>query len=73
MEKGGAPPIAGAVRVGLVMQLQQAVGAAAIAAADEHILTSARRTWSSCPNLVLLGMGMGMGMGIGMGIGYPIG
>ena len=41
--------------MGLAMQLQHAVGHAAIAAAEARILAAARAAWGEHPNLVLLG------------------
>ena len=41
--------------MGLAMQLQHAVGHAAIAAAEARILDAARAAWGDHPNIVLLG------------------
>ena len=54
-EEGGTPAIVGAVRVGLAMQLQHAVGHAALGDAEARILAAARAAWGDHPNLVLLG------------------
>ena len=56
-EEAGTPPIIGAVRVALCMQLQQAVGWRAIAQADERLLHRMAAAWGSHPNLALLGHG----------------
>ena len=46
-EEAGTPPIIGAVRVALCMQLQQAVGWRAIAQADERLLHRMAAAWGS--------------------------
>jgi selenocysteine lyase/cysteine desulfurase len=54
-EEGGTPPIIGAIRAGLAMQLQRAVGAAAIAAADARLLQRARTCWTAHGRIAILG------------------
>jgi selenocysteine lyase/cysteine desulfurase len=54
-EQGGTLPIVGAIRAGLCMQLQTAVGASVIGAADAYIVEQVRLKWAHHPNLVLLG------------------
>ena len=54
-EEGGTPAIIGAIRAGLVMQLQKAVGPPAIAAADAAILAAARAAWGEHPRIAILG------------------
>ena len=54
-EEGGTPAIVGAIRAGLVIQLQKAVGAAAIAQADGAILAAARAAWGKHPMIAILG------------------
>ena len=64
-EEAGTPPIIGAVRVALCMQLQQAVGWRAIAQADERLLHRMAAAWGSHPNLALLGHGARAGASAG--------
>ena len=54
-EEGGTPAIIGAIRAGLVMQLQKAVGAPAIARADHAILERAYAAWGAHPHIAILG------------------
>lgn len=54
-EEGGTPAIVGAVRVGLAMQLQHAVGVSAMAAAENRILAAAHAAWGPIEPLVILG------------------
>eukprot|EP00962_Isochrysis_galbana_P015278 scaffold4388_cov94-Isochrysis_galbana.AAC.1 len=53
--QGGTPPVVGAIRAGLVLQLHAAVGAAAIAAADAAIVANLTARLSRVPGLILLG------------------
>ena len=64
-EEAGTPPIIGAVRVALCMQLQQAVGWRAISQADERLLHRMAAAWGSHPNIALLGHGARAGASAG--------
>eukprot|EP00315_Gephyrocapsa_oceanica_P046214 CAMPEP_0185537682 /NCGR_PEP_ID=MMETSP1366-20130426/110565_1 /TAXON_ID=38817 /ORGANISM="Gephyrocapsa oceanica, Strain RCC1303" /LENGTH=536 /DNA_ID=CAMNT_0028149401 /DNA_START=1 /DNA_END=1608 /DNA_ORIENTATION=- len=54
-EEGGTPAIVGAIRAGLALQLQKAVGAAVIAEADAALLAATRAAWGAHPRLAILG------------------
>lgn len=54
-EEGGTPAIIEAVRAGLVFQLKEAVGVAAIRAAEERLLRRAVEAWRAEPALEILG------------------
>jgi selenocysteine lyase/cysteine desulfurase len=54
-EEGGTPAIIEAIRAGLVFQLKQTVGAAAIEEREHHFVTRAIASWSGDPNLEVLG------------------
>ncbi|KAL9973375.1 hypothetical protein ACROYT_G019827 [Oculina patagonica] len=54
-EEAGTPAIVGAIRAGLVFQLKQEIGSAAIMAREEDLCRRALASWSSSSNLVLLG------------------
>ncbi len=54
-EEGGTPAIIESIRAGLVFQLKEAVGVAAIQEAEEDFLSRAIRTWTLEPNIELLG------------------
>ncbi|KOO20832.1 cysteine desulfurase [Chrysochromulina tobinii] len=54
-EEGGTPSIVGAIRAGLVLQLQKAVGAPAIARADGALLGACRAAWGRHPRIAILG------------------
>lgn len=54
-EEGGTPAIIESIRAGLVFQLKQTVGVAAIRAAESALLKDALSAWSSHPRLELLG------------------
>jgi selenocysteine lyase/cysteine desulfurase len=52
---GGTPPIVGAIRTGLALQLQSAVGLTALSAADQRTVRMLVKRWQECPNLIMLG------------------
>ncbi len=54
-EEGGTPAIIESIRAGLVFQLKDAVGIAAIRTAEENFLTRAIQAWSEEPRIELLG------------------
>ncbi len=54
-EEGGTPSIIGAIRAGLVFQLKEAVGAKAILARERGFIGRAIASWSTNPNLLILG------------------
>ena len=54
-EEGGTPAIIGAIRAGLVFQLKEAVGYANIRAKEENFIKRAIASWSSNPNIQILG------------------
>ena len=54
-EEGGTPNVVGCIRTGLVMQLQYAVGYAAIDALESAMANEARRVWSAHPNIAVAG------------------
>ena len=54
-EEGGTPAIVGAIRAGLVLQLQKEVGAKAIARADGAILSACSAAWQGHPRIAILG------------------
>jgi selenocysteine lyase/cysteine desulfurase len=54
-EEGGTPAIIEAIRAGLVFQLKQAVGPEAIRSREESLIRRAISSWSSNPNIELLG------------------
>ena len=54
-EEGGTPPILGAIRTGMVFQLQTALGHEAIAAREAELVQRAHQVWDGVDNLVLLG------------------
>ena len=54
-EEGGTPAIIEAIRAGLVFQLKDAVGTDAIRAKEESFIRRAIQSWSSNPNIQLLG------------------
>ena len=54
-EEGGTPPILGAIRVALTMQLHHAVGLESIHAAETRTVGAAVAAWGAEPNLVVLG------------------
>jgi selenocysteine lyase/cysteine desulfurase len=54
-EEGGTPAIIESVRAGLVFQLKQAVGAAAIRSAEEEFLARAVAAWRAEPSIEILG------------------
>jgi len=54
-EEGGTPAIIESVRAGLVFQLKQAVGHAAIYARERAFIDRAIARWSAHPNLEILG------------------
>ena len=54
-EEGGTPEIVGAIRAGLVFQLKDSVGHAAIRATEEHYIRRAIDRWSNHPNIQVLG------------------
>jgi selenocysteine lyase/cysteine desulfurase len=54
-EEGGTPAIVESIRAGLVFQLQQAVGAAAIAEREGSFVRRAIRSWRANPAIELLG------------------
>jgi len=54
-EEGGTPAIVESIRAGLVFQLKQAVGWETIRAREESFIRRAIASWSTNPNLVILG------------------
>jgi len=54
-EEGGTPAIVESIRAGLVMQLKQAVGVAAIRAREEDLLHRALTRWRANPAIEILG------------------
>lgn len=54
-EEGGTPAIIESIRAGLVFQLKEAVGTAAIFEREEHFLRRAIARWSQSPYLEVLG------------------
>lgn len=54
-EEGGTPAIIEAIRAGLVFQLKQAVGSAAIRAREEDFLRRAITAWAAEPSIEILG------------------
>lgn len=54
-EEGGTPAIIESIRAGLVFQLKEAVGVAAIQEAEEKFLSKAIRGWALEPSIELLG------------------
>jgi selenocysteine lyase/cysteine desulfurase len=54
-EEGGTPAIIESIRAGLVFQLKEAVGIAAIQESEEDFLSRAIRTWSLEPSIEILG------------------
>lgn len=54
-EEGGTPAIIESIRAGLVFQLKQAVGWQTIRNREEHFIRRAIASWSSNPNLEILG------------------
>ncbi len=54
-EEGGTPAIIESIRAGLIFQLKDAVGIAAIQSAEEDFLARAIRAWSEEPQIELLG------------------
>jgi hypothetical protein len=54
-EEGGTPAIIESVRAGLVFQLKEAVGAAAIRELEESFIRRAIAAWDKNPNIQLLG------------------
>jgi selenocysteine lyase/cysteine desulfurase len=54
-EEGGTPAIIESIRAGLVFQLKEAVGAAAIRERELDLLQRAIASWSTNPNLTILG------------------
>ncbi|HWO17329.1 MAG TPA: aminotransferase class V-fold PLP-dependent enzyme [Kofleriaceae bacterium] len=54
-EEGGTPAIVESIRAGLVFQLHEAVGIAAIREREEALVRRALASWSREPNLVILG------------------
>ncbi len=54
-EEGGTPAIIGSIRAGLVFQLKQAVGAAAIKERETDYIQRAIRTWTENPDIRILG------------------
>jgi selenocysteine lyase/cysteine desulfurase len=54
-EEGGTPAIVESIRAGLVFQLKQAVGVAAIREREEDFIRRAIARWHSVPNLEILG------------------
>jgi selenocysteine lyase/cysteine desulfurase len=54
-EEGGTPAIVESIRAGLVFQLKEAVGHAAIRAREEDFIRRAIASWSQNPNLIILG------------------
>ena len=54
-EEGGTPEILGAIRAGLVFQLKDAVGTDLIRMREHRFIRKAIESWSSNPNLRILG------------------
>ncbi|HZD71486.1 MAG TPA: aminotransferase class V-fold PLP-dependent enzyme, partial [Actinomycetes bacterium] len=54
-EEGGTPAIVESIRAGLVFQLKQAVGVEAIQARERSFIRRAIASWSTNPNIELLG------------------
>src|ERR1041385_1272799 len=54
-EEGGTPAIIESIRAGLVFQLKEAVGAEAIRERELELLQRAIASWSTNPNLTILG------------------
>jgi selenocysteine lyase/cysteine desulfurase len=54
-EEGGTPAIIESIRAGLVFQLKNAVGVEAIRGREEDFIRRAIASWSTNPNLVILG------------------
>lgn len=54
-EEGGTPAIIESIRAGLVFQLKEAVGVAAIRDGEERLLRRAVAAWSDTPNIEILG------------------
>ncbi|MEZ4399388.1 MAG: aminotransferase class V-fold PLP-dependent enzyme [Kofleriaceae bacterium] len=54
-EEGGTPAIIESIRAGLVFQLKEAVGWQTIRAREEDFIHRAIASWSTNPNLVILG------------------
>ena len=54
-EEGGTPAIVESIRAGLVFQLKEEVGIAAITAREESFVQRALAAWSTNPNLWVLG------------------
>eukprot|EP00118_Oscarella_pearsei_P017421 m.172220 g.172220 ORF g.172220 m.172220 type:complete len:899 (+) comp39084_c0_seq8:2372-5068(+) len=54
-EEGGTPDIVGSIRVGLVFQLKQSIGADVIEAKEEELVTYGMSYFADHPNIVLLG------------------
>jgi selenocysteine lyase/cysteine desulfurase len=54
-EEGGTPAIIESIRAGLVFQLKEAVGAAAIREREEQLVERAIASWSKNDNLTILG------------------
>lgn len=54
-EEGGTPAIIESIRAGLVFQLKEAVGHEAIRKRERSLIQEAISTWSSHPNLTILG------------------
>jgi selenocysteine lyase/cysteine desulfurase len=54
-EEGGTPAIVESIRAGLVFQLKQAVGTAAIREREEHFIRRAIERWSASPAIEILG------------------
>lgn len=54
-EEGGTPAIVESIRAGMVFQLKEAVGAAAIKEREEDMTGRAISSWSANPNIEILG------------------
>jgi selenocysteine lyase/cysteine desulfurase len=54
-EEGGTPAIIESIRAGLVFQLKEAVGAAAIREKEEYFVHRAVERWGKNPNIRILG------------------
>ena len=54
-EEGGTPAIVGSIRAGLVFQLKEAVGAAALQEQERSFIRRAVASWGANPNIELLG------------------
>ncbi len=54
-EEGGTPDIVGSIRAGLVFQLKEAVGVAAIREREESFINRAVAAWSAYPGIEVLG------------------